>query len=57
MTTLKKLGFMEEDSRSTDDMLLGYFKLFGGPLSDPIIKALAALCGLDGDTDAGSSQA
>jgi hypothetical protein len=48
---------MEEDSRSTDDMLLGYFKLFGGPLSDPIIKALTALCGLDGDTDAGSSQA
>jgi len=30
---MKKLSFMEEEDRSLDDALLGYFKLFGGPLS------------------------
>ena len=52
---MKKLGVMEEEDRSTDDMLLDYFKLFGGPLSGPVIKALTALCGLDCSTDAGCS--
>jgi hypothetical protein len=54
---MKKLGFMEDEDRSADDALLSYFKLFGGPLSEPMIKALTALCGLDGDTGVGSSLA
>ena len=53
---MKKLGFMEED-RSLDDVLLGYFKLFGGPLSGTVIQALTALCGLGDDSGAGCSQA
>ena len=39
---MKKLGVMEEEDRSTDDMLLDYFKLFGGSLSGPVIKASTA---------------
>lgn len=54
---MKKLGFMEDEGRSSDDMLLGYFKLFGGPLSGTVIQALTALCGLGDDTSAGCSQA
>lgn len=55
---MKKLGVMEEEEgRLSDDMLLDYFKLFGGPLSGPMVKALTALCGLDYDTNAGCSQA
>lgn len=53
---MKKLGFVEDDDRSADDALLGYFKLFGGPLSGQVVKALMALCGLDSDTGAASSQ-
>lgn len=30
---MKKLGFMENGESSKNDALLGYFKLFGGPLS------------------------
>jgi hypothetical protein len=30
---MKKLGFMEGEGCSTDDALLSYFKMFGGPLS------------------------
>ena len=44
---MKKLGVMEEEGDSTDDMLLNYFRLFSGPLSEPVIKAMMALCGLD----------
>jgi hypothetical protein len=40
---MKKLGFMEEEDRLLDDALLGYFKLFGGPLSGTVIQALTAL--------------
>ena len=54
---MKKLGFMEDGGSSKDDALLGYVKLFGGPLSQLVIKALTALCGLDDGTDAGCSQA
>jgi len=43
---MKKLGVMEEEGDSTDDMLLNYFRLFSGPLSEPVIKAMMALCGL-----------
>jgi len=52
---MKKLGFMED--RSLDDALLGYFTLFGGPLSGTVIQALTALCGLGDDSGAGCSQA
>ena len=54
---MKKLGVKEDEARSEDDAMLDYFRLFGGPLSDLSIKALTALCGLDGDTGAGGSQA
>jgi hypothetical protein len=54
---MKKLGFAEDEGRSVDedDALLGYFRfrLFGGPLSDSVVKALIALCGLDGGTGTG----
>jgi len=53
---MKKLGVMEEEGDSTDDMLLNYFRLFSGPLSEPVIKAMTALCGLDGGAVATSSQ-
>lgn len=46
---MKRLGILEEGS-STDDMLLHYFRLFSGPLSGLVIKALTALCGLDDGT-------
>jgi len=52
---MKKPGFMED--RSLDDALLGYFTLFGGPLSGTVIQALTALCGLGDDSGAGCSQA
>ena len=48
---------MEEEDRLLDDALLGYFKLFGGPLSGTVIQALTALCGLGDDSGAGCSQA
>lgn len=54
---MKKLGFAEDDDRSADDALLGYFRLFGGPLSDSVVKALIALCGLDGGIGTGCLQA
>ena len=54
---IKKLGFLEDEGCSADDALLGYFKLFGGPLSDSVIQALTALCGLGDAAGAGCSQA
>jgi hypothetical protein len=54
---LKKLGFKYDEARSMDKALLDYFRLFGGPLLEPAIKALTALCILDGDSSAGCSQA
>lgn len=54
---MKKLGFMEDGGSSKDNALLGYFKLFGGPLSQLVIKALTALCGLDDGRDAGCTWA
>lgn len=53
---MKKLGIKEDESRSEDDALLDYFKLFGSPLTDPMIKALTAICGLHGDIGASCSQ-
>ena len=53
---MKKLGIMEEQN-SMDDTLLNYFRLFSGPLSELVIKALTALCGLDGGAAASSSPA
>jgi hypothetical protein len=52
---MKKLGFMEEEDRLLDDALLGYFKLFGGPLLGTVIQALTALCDLGDDSRAGCS--
>lgn len=52
---MKKLGFMEEEGQSTDDALLEYFKMFGGPLSGQVIQALTALCGLEEEAGAGCS--
>lgn len=54
---MKKLAFMEDESRSEDDAILDYFRIFGGPLLELEIKALTALCGLDSDTGTGCSQA
>jgi hypothetical protein len=54
---MKKLGVMEDEGDSTDNMLLNYFRLFSGPLSEPVIKAMMALCGLDGGAASTSSQA
>ena len=53
---MKKLGIMKEQN-SMDDTLLNYFRLFSGPLSELVIKALTALCGLDGGAAASSSPA
>lgn len=44
---LKKLGITEEEGLSEDDEFLRYFNLFKGPLTDEVIKAMTALCGLD----------
>jgi hypothetical protein len=44
---MKRLGILEEEGLNSDDLLLRYFSLFKGPLTDAVIKALTALCGLD----------
>lgn len=44
---MKRLGVLEDEGSTSDDMLLRYVGLFRGPLSDDVIKAMAALCGLD----------
>jgi hypothetical protein len=54
---MRKLGIMEEDGSPTDDVLLNYFRLFRGPLSDPVIKAMTALCGLGDGAAVTCSQA
>ena len=44
---MKRLGILDDEGLSHDDMLLCYFSLFKGPLNDAVVKALTALCGLD----------
>jgi hypothetical protein len=44
---MKRLGILEDEGLSNDNLLLSYFNLFKGPLTDVIMKALMALCGLD----------
>lgn len=45
---MKRLGILDkdEDSPTSDDAFLRYVELFRGPLTDPAVKALTALCGL-----------
>jgi hypothetical protein len=54
---MKKMGFVGEEGLTADDLLLRYFGLFKGPLTDTTIKALAALCGLDGAPTTSAMQA
>ncbi|KAJ1263331.1 hypothetical protein BS78_09G175900 [Paspalum vaginatum] len=55
---MKRLGVLPEadatpeKNQVTDAILQCYFNLFSGPLTDLVIKALAALCGLDGLSEA-----
>ena len=44
---MKMLGILDEEGLSHDEVLLRYFSLFKGPLTDAVVKALTALCGLD----------
>ena len=44
---MKRLGILDEEGLSHGDMLFRYFSLFKGPLTDAVVKALTALCGLD----------
>ncbi|CAD6232924.1 unnamed protein product [Miscanthus lutarioriparius] len=44
---MKRLGILDVEGLSHDDVLLCYFSLFKGPLIDAAVKALTALCGLD----------
>ena len=47
---MKRLGILDDEGLSHDDMLLCYFSLFKGPLTDAVVKALTAMCGLDAAT-------
>ena len=44
---MKRLGILDEEGLSHDEVLLRYFSLFKGPLTDAAVKALTALCGLN----------
>jgi len=44
---MKRLGILDDEGPSHNHMLLHYFSLFKGPLTDAVVKALTALCGLD----------
>ena len=44
---MKRLGILDVEGLSHDEVLLRYFSLFKGPLTDDAVKALTALCGLD----------
>ena len=45
---MKKLGVMQEEEQSQEATLQRYISLFRSPLTDLVIKAIDALCGLDG---------
>lgn len=47
---MKRLGILQDEGQSSDDLLLSYFALFRGPLTTMVIKALTALCGLENAT-------
>ena len=44
---MKRLGILDDEGLSHDDLLLRYFSLFKGPLTDDVVKARTALCGLN----------
>lgn len=54
---IKKLGILDGEDVSSDDLLLHYFSLFKGPLTDAVIRALSALCGVDAAAAAPTAQA
>ncbi|KAJ1269372.1 hypothetical protein BS78_07G207000 [Paspalum vaginatum] len=60
---MKRLGILPEansdqgQNRTTDKELKRYFDLFSGPLTDLVIKALVALCGLEDSNEAGLQSA
>jgi hypothetical protein len=54
---MKRLGILDNEGLSHDDLLLRYFYLFKGPLTDAVVKALTALCGLDAAAAATTPQA
>lgn len=53
---MKRLGVLEEEGLTPDDQFLRYFNLFQGPLTDSVVMALMALCGLDTAPAAATSQ-
>ena len=53
---MKRLGILGDEGLSHDDMLLRYFSLFKGPLTDAVVKGLTALCGLDAAATASNPQ-
>jgi hypothetical protein len=54
---IKKLGILDGEDISSDDLLLRYFSLFKGPLTDAVVRELTALCGLDATAAAPTAQA
>ena len=44
---MKRLAILDMEGLSHDDVMLRYFSLFKGPLTDDTVKAMTALCGLD----------
>ena len=54
---MKKLSITSQVGESMEEMLQRYFNLFCGPLFNLVIKALIALCGLDGSTTSASTKA
>jgi len=53
---MKRLGILDNEGLSHDDLLPRYFSLFKGPLTDVVMKALTALCGLDAASAASTPQ-
>ena len=44
---MKRLGILDDDNSTSDDLFLCYVGLFRGPLTDPMVRAVMALCVLD----------
>jgi hypothetical protein len=44
---MKRLGILQDDEQPSDDHMLRYFSMFRGPLTTVVVKALAALGGLE----------
>ena len=49
LVLMKRLGILNMEGLTHDDVLLRYFSLFKGPLNDDAMKAMTALCGLDAE--------